>query len=44
MIISVWVFVILGVEAIKAFRANPYFALATHGLFQEPVLIWVQHW
>ena len=24
---SVWVFVILGVEAIKQFRANPYFAI-----------------
>lgn len=23
---SVWVFVLLGVEAIKAYRANPYFA------------------
>ncbi|KAL9631521.1 MAG: hypothetical protein Q9164_005845 [Protoblastenia rupestris] len=27
---SVWVFVILGVEAIKAFRANPYFAIGTN--------------
>ena len=25
---SVWVFVLLGAEGIKAFRANPYFACA----------------
>lgn len=23
---SIWVFVLLGAEAIKAFKANPYFA------------------
>ena len=28
-IYSVWVFVLLGAEGIKAFRANPYFACDT---------------
>ncbi|KAL2045502.1 hypothetical protein N7G274_001930 [Stereocaulon virgatum] len=27
---SVWVFVLLGAEAIKAFKANPYFAIGTN--------------
>ena len=31
-LLSIWVFVLLGVEGIKAFRANPYFAYVRNTL------------